>query len=52
VCGCMGRCTKKVLVRTDQAETTKGKRVVVYDDLKLKMIKPKIEPKSWCVESK
>jgi hypothetical protein len=37
----MGRCAKKVLVRTDQAETTKDKRVVISDDLKLKMIKPK-----------
>jgi hypothetical protein len=32
---------KRVLVQTDQAETTKGKNVVISDDLKLKMIKPK-----------
>ena len=31
---------KRVLVRTDQAETTKGKNVVISDDLKLKMIIP------------
>jgi hypothetical protein len=31
---------KKVLVRTDQAETTKGKNVVVFDDLCNRMIKP------------
>jgi hypothetical protein len=33
--------SKRVLVRTDQAETTKGKNVVISDDLKLKMIIPK-----------
>jgi predicted GTPase len=32
---------KKVLVRTDQAETTKGKQVAVSDELKNHMIKPK-----------
>jgi hypothetical protein len=31
---------KKILVRTDQAETTKGKNVVVSDDLHNQMIKP------------
>jgi hypothetical protein len=31
---------KKVLVRTDQAETTKGKNVVVFDELRNRMIKP------------
>jgi hypothetical protein len=31
---------KKVLVRTDQAETTKGKNVVVFDELCNQMIKP------------
>jgi hypothetical protein len=31
---------KKILVRTDQAETTKGKSVVVSDDLHNRMIKP------------
>jgi hypothetical protein len=31
---------KKILVRTDQAETTKGKNVVVSDDLCNRMIKP------------
>jgi hypothetical protein len=31
---------KKILVRTDQAETTKGKNVVVSDDVHNRMIKP------------
>jgi hypothetical protein len=31
---------KKILVRMDQAETTKGKNVVVSDDLHNQMIKP------------
>jgi hypothetical protein len=31
---------EKVLVRTDQAETTKGKNVVVFDELCNQMIKP------------
>jgi hypothetical protein len=31
---------KKVLVRTDQAEMTKGKNVVVFDELHNRMIKP------------
>jgi hypothetical protein len=31
---------KKILVRTDQAETTKGKNVVISDDLHNRMIKP------------
>jgi hypothetical protein len=31
---------KKILVRTDQAEMTKGKNVVVSDDLRNQMIKP------------
>jgi hypothetical protein len=31
---------KKILVRTDQAETTKGKNVVVSDDFHNRMIKP------------
>jgi hypothetical protein len=31
---------KKILVRTDQAETTKGKSMVVSDDLRNRMIKP------------
>jgi hypothetical protein len=31
---------KKILVRTDQAETTKGKNVVISDDLRNRMIKP------------
>jgi hypothetical protein len=30
----------KILVHTDQAETTKGKSVVVSDDLHNRMIKP------------
>jgi hypothetical protein len=31
---------KKILVRADQAETTKGKNVVISDDLRNRMIKP------------
>jgi hypothetical protein len=31
---------KKVLVRTDQVETTKGKNVVISDELFKQMIKP------------
>jgi hypothetical protein len=31
---------KKILVRTDQAENTKGKNVIVSDDLQNQMIKP------------
>jgi hypothetical protein len=31
---------KKVLVHTDQAETTKGKNVVIFDELCNRMIKP------------
>jgi hypothetical protein len=31
---------KKVLVRTDQAATTKGENVVVSNDLRNRMIKP------------
>jgi hypothetical protein len=32
---------KKILVHSDQAETTKGKDVVISDDLRQRMIKPK-----------
>jgi hypothetical protein len=31
---------KKVLVHTDQAKTTKGKNVVVFDEFHNRMIKP------------
>jgi hypothetical protein len=31
---------KKILVRTDQAETTKGKNVAIFDDLRNRMIRP------------
>jgi hypothetical protein len=31
---------KKVLVHTDQAKTTKGKNVVISDDLRNQMFKP------------
>jgi hypothetical protein len=31
---------KKILVRTDQVETTKGKKVVISDDLCNQMIEP------------
>jgi hypothetical protein len=31
---------KKVLVRTDQAEMTKGKNVVISDELRNRMFKP------------
>jgi hypothetical protein len=32
---------KGVLVHTDQAESTKGKKVLVSDQFKLRMMKPK-----------
>jgi hypothetical protein len=39
---------KRVLVRTDQVATTEGKRVVVSDDLRQIMLKPKNpEPGVW-----
>jgi hypothetical protein len=31
---------KKILVSTDQAETTKGNNVVIFDDLRNRIIKP------------
>jgi hypothetical protein len=31
---------KKVLVRTDQAEMTKGKNLVIFDELRNWMVKP------------
>jgi hypothetical protein len=31
---------KKILVHSDQAETTKGKNVIVSDELRSRMIKP------------
>jgi hypothetical protein len=31
---------KKILVRRDQAEMTKGKNVVIFDELRNRMIKP------------
>jgi hypothetical protein len=31
---------KKILARTDQAETTKGKNMIVSDDLRNRKIKP------------
>jgi hypothetical protein len=30
----------KILVRTDQAKTTKGKNMVVFDDLRNRIIRP------------
>jgi hypothetical protein len=39
---------KRVLVRIDQVESTKGKNVVVYDELRHWMIKPrKPEVNTW-----
>jgi hypothetical protein len=39
---------KRILVRTDQAETTRGKNVVVSGELRNKMIKPhNPEPGVW-----
>jgi hypothetical protein len=32
---------KRVLVHTDQVESTKGKKVLVFDQLKLRMMNPK-----------
>jgi hypothetical protein len=40
---------KKNLVHIDQAETTKGKNVVISDDLRNRMIKPH-KPRDWHVE--
>jgi hypothetical protein len=31
---------KKILVHTDQAETTKGKNVVIFDNLRNRLIRP------------
>jgi hypothetical protein len=37
-----------VLVQTDQAESTKGKQVVVSDELRNRMLKPKsLEVGAW-----
>jgi hypothetical protein len=39
---------KRVLVRTNQAATTKGRRVVVSDELRQRLLKPKnLEPGMW-----
>jgi hypothetical protein len=38
---------KKILVRSDQAATTKGKNMIVSDDLKNQMIKPKNPEGVW-----
>jgi hypothetical protein len=38
---------KKILVCTDQSEMTKGKNVVVSNDLCIRMIK---QPRDWRVE--
>jgi hypothetical protein len=41
---------KRVLVRTDQADTTRGKKVIVSDEPRLKMMVPKNpEPGEWKV---
>jgi hypothetical protein len=41
---------KKVLVRTDQAEMTKGKNLVISDELHNRMIKPhNLEISAWKV---
>jgi hypothetical protein len=41
---------KRILVRTTQANTTKGKNVIVSDDPRLRMLKPRIpEPRVWTV---
>jgi hypothetical protein len=32
---------KKILVKTDQADTTKGKNMVILDELRNRMIKPR-----------
>jgi hypothetical protein len=40
---------KKILVRTDQAETTMGRNMVVSNDLCNQMIKPH-NPRGWNVE--
>jgi hypothetical protein len=38
--GMLELMNKKILVRTDQAETTKGKNLVIFDDPHDWMIKP------------
>jgi hypothetical protein len=38
--GMVEHMDKKVLVRTDQTETTKGKNMVIFDELRNRMIKP------------
>jgi hypothetical protein len=39
---------KRVLVRTDQAESTKGKKVLVSDELNTQLVKPRNpEPRVW-----
>jgi hypothetical protein len=38
--GMLELMNKKILVRTDQAETTKGKNLVIFDDPRDWMIKP------------
>jgi hypothetical protein len=38
---------KKILVCTDQSEMTKGKNVVLSNDLCIRMIK---QHRDWCVE--
>jgi hypothetical protein len=39
---------KKILVQTSQADTTKSKRVIVLDELKLRMITPRNpKPGKW-----
>jgi hypothetical protein len=40
--GMIERMNKKILVRTDQAETTKGKNMVISNELRNRMIKPHI----------
>jgi hypothetical protein len=40
--GMIERMNKKILVRTDQAETTKGKNMVISDEPRNRMIKPHI----------
>jgi hypothetical protein len=39
---------KKILVQTSQADTTKSKRVIMLDELKLRMITPRNpKPGKW-----
>jgi hypothetical protein len=41
---------RKILVRTDQAEMTKGRNVVIFDDIRNRMDDQAPQPGDWRVE--